>query len=36
VFVVGVKALTDNATFSLLLAGPQRFEVNYTSMAPNV
>lgn len=33
---MGVKALTDNATFSLLLAGPQRFEVNYTSMTPNV
>lgn len=36
VFVVGVKALTDNATFSLLLTGPKRYEVNYTSMTPSV
>jgi len=36
VFVVGVKALTDNATFSLLLTGPKRYEVNYTAMAASV
>ena len=36
VFVVGVKALTDNARYSLLLTGPQRYELNYTAMTPNV
>lgn len=36
VFVVGVKALTDNAQYSLMMTGPQRYEVNYTAMTPNV
>jgi hypothetical protein len=34
--MIGVKALTDNVAYSLLLTGPQRYEVNYTAMTPNV
>lgn len=29
-FVVGVKALSDNANYTLMVTGPQRYEVNYT------
>ena len=30
VFVVGVKALTDNAQYTLFMTGPSRYEMNYT------
>lgn len=29
-FVVGVKALTDNAQYSLLMLGPSKYQLNYT------
>ena len=32
VYVVAVKAVTNNATFTLMMAGPQKFEQNYTTM----
>lgn len=33
VFVVGVKALTDNANYTLMMTGPSRYEVNYTNLS---
>jgi hypothetical protein len=36
VFVVGVKAMTDQASFTLMMTGPQRFEQNYTTMSTSV
>ncbi len=32
VFVVGVKAMTSNVTFSLLMAGPRKFNFSYTEI----
>ena len=29
VFVIGVKALTSNANYSLMMTGPSRYQVNY-------
>jgi hypothetical protein len=36
VYVVAVKAITDNATFTLMMAGPQKFEQNFTTMTSSV
>jgi hypothetical protein len=30
--VVGVKALTSNVTYSLLMAGPRKFNFSYTEL----
>ena len=35
-YVVAVKAVTDNATFTLMMAGPQKFEQNYTTITSSV
>lgn len=32
IFVVGVKALTDNVNYTLIMTGPRRYEVNYTTL----
>lgn len=32
VFIVGVKAITDNVTYSLIIAGPNRFNFSYTEL----
>lgn len=36
IFVVGVKALTDNANFTLVMIGPNKLEVPFTALTPGV
>jgi hypothetical protein len=36
IFVVGVKALSDNASFSLIMTGPNRYKVNFTDLQTGV
>lgn len=31
-FIVGVKALTNNVTYSLLIAGPKKFNFTYSEL----
>lgn len=36
VFVVGVKAMTNNANFTLIMSGPNRFQMDYTPLPVGV
>jgi hypothetical protein len=35
-FIVGVKALTDNATYSLVMSGPSRYNVSFYDLNSTV